>query len=80
MTDRIALIAKAFGVNRAGLGALLGVQPSALSNWKHDGIPPARKWQLREMAQAREINIDDLLAERPEPDAEQEAAPERIAS
>lgn len=38
-----------------------GVGLSAISNWKHTGIPDAQKWRLQQEAERLKIDLGDLL-------------------
>jgi transposase-like protein len=73
MQNTVAEIAKAFGVNLTGLSKMLGVKPSALSNWRKEGIPDGRKWQLKQLAAEQGIDVEALLsAGPPSPDTASE--------
>lgn len=55
--SEIELISRIFGSRRA-VAAALGVGRSAVSNWRHHGIPDAQKWRLLLLARERGLQLE----------------------
>lgn len=49
------------------VAAHCGVLPSAVSNWRHDGIPAARRWQIAQLIAKRAKTLPADYYERSVP-------------
>ena len=46
------------------VAAICGVGPSAVSNWREDGIPAARRWQIAQALRAAKKDVPEGFFER----------------